>query len=225
MLPCLGYRKMDKLYTNKEELLNVLSHTIGVVGGCIVASLFIKKSLSLNLDFWGMTSVGLYLFGMLSSYVASVAYHVCAFDSVWKYRLRKLDHSAIYWHIAGSYSPIMLIAMRNVDYWGWGIFIFSWSCALVGTFVSFRGLKKHSNVETLCFVLMGLTIVIAMKQFWETVSIGVFLWIIGEGVAYIIGALFYSFHKIKYMHAVFHIFVLLGSVCHMMAVWYILQSV
>jgi hemolysin III len=91
--------------------------------------------------------------------------------------------------------------------------------------VSFRRLKKHSNVETICFVLMGLTILVAMKQFWEAVDLRIFLWVVGEGVAYIIGALFYSFHKVKYIHAIFHLFVLLGSFCHMMAVWYILQFV
>jgi hemolysin III len=216
---------MDNFYTKKEEMLNVFSHVIGVLGGCVVGVCFVNKSLAIGLDLWGMISIGLYLFGMLGSYAASVAYHACPSNSVWKYRLRKLDHAAIYWHIAGSYSPIMLIAMRNVDFWGWGIFLFSWLCALIGTIVSFRRLKKHSNVETICFVLMGLTILVAMKQFWEAVDLRIFLWVVGEGVAYIIGALFYSFHKVKYIHAIFHLFVLLGSFCHMMAVWYILQFV
>lgn len=212
----------DKRYTKGEEWVNALSHAVGVVGGIIVGSLFIAKGKEVGLDAWGMASLWLYMFGMLSSYIFSTSYHACSPSLPWKRRLRKLDHSAIYWHIAGSYSPLMLIALRDVGYWGWGIFIFCWVCAVAGTIVSFCALKKHNKIETICFVLMGLTIVVAMKQFWEAVPLGVFLWVVGEGVAYITGAVLYSFHKVKYIHAVFHFFVLLGTLCHMMAVWEVL---
>lgn len=214
----------NKRYTKEEERINAMSHAFGILGGIVVGALFLCKGSEVQLDGWGMASIWLYIFGMLSSYVFSTSYHACPPDSPWRPRLRKLDHSAIYWHIAGSYSPIMLIALRDVGYWGWGIFIFCWLCAIVGTTVSLCGLKKHSKLETVCYVLMGLTIVVAMKQFWDAVSLGVFLWVLGEGVAYIIGAVFYSFHKVKYVHAVFHFFVLLGTACHMLAVWLILQS-
>ena len=213
-----------KKYTKEEERINTISHAVGILGGAIVAVVFLFKGTEKGLDAWGMTSLALYMFGMLSSYVFSTAYHSCPPASPWRPRLRKLDHSAIYWNIAGCYSPIMLIALRDVDYWGWGIFVFCWLCAIAGTIVSLCGLKKHSKIETICYVLMGLTILVAMKQFWEAVSLGVFLWVLGEGVAYIIGAVFYSFHKVKYVHAVFHFFVLLGSICHMLAVWGILST-
>lgn len=84
-------------------------------------------------------------------------------------------------------------------------------------------MKKHNRIETLCYVLMGLTVVVAMKQFYEAVPLFVFLFVVGEGVAYIIGAVLYSLHKVKYIHAIFHLFVLIGTVCHMMAVWKILE--
>lgn len=215
----------DKRYTKEEERINALSHSVGIVGGIVVATMMLLKGKELLLDTWAMVSLWLYMFGMLSSYIFSTSYHACSPDSVWKRRLRKLDHSAIYWHIAGSYSPIMLIALRDSSFWGWGIFIFCWLCAIAGTIVSFCGLKKHNKVETVCFVLMGLTILVAMKQFWEAVSPAVFFWVVGEGVAYITGAVFYSFHKVKYVHAVFHFFVLLGTACHMLAVWGILESI
>lgn len=217
--------KDNKRYTKEEERINAISHAVGILGGVIVGAFFLLKGAEVKLDNWGMFSVVLYLFGMLSSYIFSTSYHACSADSAWRARLRKLDHSAIYWHIAGSYSPVTLIALRDVGYWGWGIFIFCWVCAIAGTIISFCGLKKHNKIETVCFVLMGLTILVAMKQFWDAVSLGVFLWVIGEGVAYIIGAVFYSFHKVKYVHAVFHFFVLLGTMCHMMAVWGILKAV
>ena len=213
----------DKRYTKEEEKINAISHGVGIVVGLVVAVIFLVRGTNIGLDAWGMASLWLYMFGMLSSYIFSTSYHACSPSSPWKRRLRKLDHSAIYWHIAGSYSPITLIALRDVGYWGWGIFTFCWLCAIVGTIISLRGLKKHNKIETVCFVLMGLTIVVAMKQFWDAVSAGIFFWVVGEGVAYITGAIFYSFHKVKYVHAVFHFFVLLGTLCHMIAVWFILQ--
>lgn len=213
----------EKIYTKEEERVNTISHAVGVVGGIIVATIFIMRGRSIALDGWGMASLWLYMFGMLSSYIFSTAYHACSPSSPLKRRLRKLDHSAIYWHIAGSYSPITLIALRDVGYWGWGIFIFCWLCAIAGTIISLCGLKKHNKIETVCFVLMGMTIAVAMKEFWNAVSAGIFFWVLGEGVAYITGAVFYSYHKVKYVHAVFHFFVLLGTLCHMMAVWLLLQ--
>ena len=113
--------------------------------------------------------------------------------------------------------------MRDSGWWGWGIFIFCWLCAIVGTSISLYSLKKQSHLATICYVLMGLTIIVAMRQFYDAVSLPVFLWVIGEGVAYITGALLYSLHKVKYIHSVFHTFVLLGTFCHMMAVWGIIE--
>ena len=115
--------------------------------------------------------------------------------------------------------------MRDEGYWGWGIFIFCWLCAIVGTSVSVNTMKKHNRIETVCYVLMGLTMLVAIKEFYEAVPLSVFLWVIGEGVAYIIGAVLYSLHKVKYIHAIFHLFVLIGTVCHMLAVWGVLERI
>ena len=115
--------------------------------------------------------------------------------------------------------------MRDIGYWGWGIFIFCWLCAIVGTSLSLYSLKKHNILETVCYVLMGLTILVATKQFYDAVALPVFLWVVGEGVAYITGAVFYSFHKVKYIHTVFHFFVLLGTMCHMIAMWHVISGI
>ena len=174
-------------------------------------------------DGWAQFGVWLYLFGMLSSYVASTVYH--ALPERWakpKEILRKWDHAAIYWHIAGSYSPITLIALRQVGYWGWALFAFVWLCAIVGTIMSFRKLQEHSNLETTCFVLMGLSCLVALKPLLDTIPTS-FAWIVAEGVCYITGALFYTLHNRPFMHSVFHFFVLAGSVCHIIAVWDMLQ--
>ena len=184
-----------KKYTVEEERWNAISHAVGIVGGVAVGLFFLREVISRGGDALSLVSVLLYLFGMLSSYVFSTLYHACPPENKWRKKLRKLDHSAIYWYIAGSYSPITLIAMRDVGYWGWGIFFFCWICAIAGTIVSLCKTKKKNNIiETVCYVLMGLTIVVAMKQFYNAVVLPAFLWVVGEGVAYIIGAVFYSLH-------------------------------
>lgn len=173
---------------------------------------------------WARIGVILYLFGMLGSYLASTLYHSMKHHSKWKERLRKWDHAAIYWHIAGSYSPLTLIALREQGYWGWSLFCFVWACAIAGTIISFIKLKEHSNVETFCFIGMGLSVLVAFKPLIDSVSTAAVTWIIAEGVSYITGAVFYSLNKTKYMHSVFHFFVLAGSVCHIIAVWDVLME-
>lgn len=171
-------------------------------------------------------SLTLYMFGVASSYAASVIYHAipAAKDRI-KTIARKFDHAAIYWHIAGSYTPLTLIAMRNggEEVWGLLIFSFVWLCAIVGTALSFRKMKAQSYLETTCYILMGLTILVAFKPFYDTCGLTIVLWVVAEGIAYIIGAILYSFKKIPYIHSVFHIFVILGDICHMVATWKMLQ--
>lgn len=209
-------------YTKEEEMWNSLSHALGIVLGIAVGTFFIIRYFPLT-DWIGKASIILYLVGMLFSYITSTSYHACPASTIHKTRLRKFDHAAIYWHIAGSYSPIALIAMRHSGAWGWTIFGIIWLCTLVGTGLSFRKMKEISHVETVCYVVMGLLIVIAFKPLLEAVPLKSVLWIVGEGVCYITGSVFYSIYKRKYLHTVFHFFVLAGTVCHMMAVYTMLE--
>ncbi len=208
-------------YTHKEEIWNTLSHAGGILIGAIIGIVFLVMTIGSGSS-WASIGVGLYLFGMLGSYIASTVYHALPARSKWKERLRRWDHAAIYWHIAGSYSPLTLIALREQGYWGWSLFSFVWLCAIAGTIVSFIHLKEHSNFETLCFVGMGLSVLIAFKPLIDTVSTAAVIWIVAEGVCYITGAAFYSLNKKRYMHSVFHFFVLAGSICHIIAVWDVL---
>ncbi len=209
-------------FNHNEELWNSWSHAAGIIIGSIAAAVFLCRCARLH-DPLTTFSIILYAFGMLSSYAASTAYHSLSAWSVWKERLRKVDHAAIYWHIAGSYSPITLIALRDVGYWGWGLFVFVWLCAIIGTAASFNKLKAHSNLETLVYLGMGLSVLVAIKQLYDAVNAAAFAWIIAEGVCYVSGALFYTLHHRRYLHTVFHFFVLSGTVCHIMAVWNILD--
>ena len=214
-------RRFKIFFSHKEELWNSWSHAGGIALAVIVGTLFIVWC-AIKGNGWATFGVSLYLFGMLMSYLASTWYHALSARSVWKERLRKWDHAAIYWHIAGSYSPITLVALREQGYWGWTLFGFVWLCAIIGTIISFRKLKDHSHVETLCFIGMGLSVLVAFKPLIDSVPTAAFIWIVGEGICYITGALFYSLNKRKYMHSVFHFFVLAGSICHIIAVWDIL---
>lgn len=210
-------------YTKKEEIWNAASHGGGILMGVVFGIIFLVWCFQADNN-WARVGVILYLFGMLGSYVASTLYHSMKHHSKWKERLRRWDHAAIYWHIAGSYSPLTLVALRDQGYWGWSLFIFVWTCALAGTITSFIHLKEHSNLETICFVGMGLSVLVAFKPLMDSVSAAAVIWLIAEGVSYITGAVFYSFNKTKYMHSVFHFFVLAGSVCHIIAVWDVLME-
>ena len=196
-------------YTHREELWNSWSHAAGIVLAVAVGVVFLVITFQGDSS-WARWGVGLYLFGMLGSYVSSTLYHAMPRRSPWKERLRRWDHAAIYWHIAGSYSPLTLTALREQGYWGWSLFSFVWLCAIAGTIVSFVRLKEHLNMET------------AFKPLVDSVSTAAVVWIIAEGVCYITGALFYTFHNKRYMHSVFHFFVLAGSICHIIAVWDVL---
>ncbi len=212
-------------YTHKEEIVNSSTHIIGALMGIIVCSIFLAKSYQTGNSI-AIFSLWLYFFGVVSSYIASSVYHACpARLESRKALLRQFDHAAIYWHIAGSYSPITLIAMLGAGetIWAWTIFGFVWLCAIVGTILSFRKLKSHSYFKTACYVLMGLSILVAFKPFYDSVGLSIVLWVVAEGVSYITGAVLYSFKKIKFMHSIFHIFVIFGDIFHMIAVWKVIE--
>lgn len=214
---------MSIRYTCSEERLNAWSHAAGIAIGVAAGTVLLAMCGRIG-DRWAFIGVFLYLFGMLASYISSTAYHATARRSPWRERLRRWDHSAIYWHIAGSYSPLTLVALRDNAAWGWGLFCFVWLCAVVGTAMSFARLREHSNLETCCFVGMGLSVLVAFGPLTDSAGPVVVSWIVAEGVCYITGAVFYSFNKRRYMHSVFHFFVLCGSLCHIAAVWNMLDG-
>lgn len=217
--------KKQSTYSHREEIVNTATHAAGFVMALAVCTVFLVCSSGTG-NWLVPFSLTLYLFGVVSSYAASTIYHaIPGGKALPKRRARKFDHAAIYWHIAGSYTPLTLVAMRNGGeaVWGTVIFAFVWLCAVVGTALSFRKMKAQSYLETTCYVLMGLTILIAFKPFYATCGLSIVLWVVAEGVAYITGAILYSFKKVPYIHSVFHLFVILGDICHMTATWKMLQ--
>lgn len=141
-------------YTKGEEWANTLSHGVGILIGIAGGGYLLLTAMKSG-NPWATGGMWLYLFGMLSSYISSTWYHASK-PSPHREVLRKFDHASIYLHIAGSYSPIMLIALREADYWGWGILSFVWLCALAGIILCFCNLKEHSNLETICYIAHGM---------------------------------------------------------------------
>ena len=217
--------KRQNAYSVTEEVVNTATHGAGLVMGLVVCIFFLVRGAK-DASPVVPLSFALYLFGVVSSYAASTVYHAIPASRVrGKALARKFDHAAIFWHIAGSYSPLTMVAMNRGGeaVWGWSIFAIVWLCATVGTALSFRKMKAQSYLETTCYVLMGLTILIAFKPFYDSCGPAIVLWVAAEGVAYITGAVLYSFKKIPYIHSVFHLFVILGDVCHMIATWKMMQ--
>ena len=213
-----------RTYTEKEEIANTVSHGLGILLGFVAGYTLLSTAIR-NDNMWAIGSITAYLFGMLASYIASTCYHACLHEKR-KEKWRKSDHAAIYLHIAGTYIPFTLLVLRNEGAWGWGLFAFICASAITGLILSFTRLKAHSNLETVCFILMGCAILVAFKPLYEALSrnghIESLYWLIAGGVSYIVGALFYSWTKRKYMHTVFHLFVLAGSICHIIAIYTLL---
>ncbi|MBP1677128.1 MAG: channel protein, hemolysin family [Bacteroidetes bacterium] len=211
---------ITKRYSAKEEKYNTITHALGIVFG-LVAGTVIVRNAALSGNPWGVGSIIVYALFMTFSYVTSTLYHYNKNEKT-KTLLRKFDHAAIYLSIAGSYTPFTLVVLRNQGYWGWTLFAVIWFAAIAGVFLSFYNLKNASKLELACYIAMGWVVVIALKPLIDSLSatnsMNVFWWLIGGGMAYTLGAVLYSFKKIPYMHAIWHLFVLAGSVCHVMAI-------
>lgn len=205
-----------KHYTVAEEWANSLTHAGGIGMGLIWGGILLYRTID-NASLWVMAGMILYLLGMLSSYTSSTLYHAWKQNTTVRNILRKFDHASIYLHIAGSYAPLTLGALRQVDAWGWGLFVWIQASAIIGVIFSFVKLKEHSHFETICYVVMGCSVLVGIHILWENVPHACVYWILAEGVMFVTGAVFYAMYKHKFMHTVFHIFVLLGSVCHLMA--------
>ena len=209
-----------KQYSQGEEIANASIHGIGIFLG-MAAGIWLLLKAFCCCDLWAVSSVSVYIVCMLFSYTASTLYHACK-EGERKVTLRKLDHAAIYFHIAGTYTFFTLTILRNAAFWGWALFFVVWITALAGSYISFKGKGIGNRIETICYVAMGLVVFVAFKPLIDTLypinALDVLWYIIAGGVSFILGALFYSFKKVPYIHAVFHLFVIGGSVFHILAI-------
>jgi len=216
-----------KHYTRGEEIANATTHGLGILTGIAAGFWLLQKAFCCS-DLWAIYSVSVYIVCMLFSYIASTLYHACK-EGERKATLRKFDHAAIYYHIAGTYTFFTLTVFRNAAFWGWALFSVVWITAIAGSYISFKGKGIGNRIETICYVAMGLVVFVAFKPLIDTLypidALDVLWYIITGGVLYILGALFYSFKHIPFTHAVFHLFVIGGSVCHILAIAAVLTNV
>ncbi len=206
-------------YTSAEERINIYSHALGFVLSVVALVLLIWKSRSLDKESVYTISVVVYGFSLLVLYAASTLYHRQQ-NQVKRLRLRVFDHAAIFVLIAGTYTPFSLVTLHGVV--GWWVFGISWGLALAGIILKIFFIGKYSLVSTLMYIFMGWIAVFVIKPLMSNLSSDGLLWLAAGGVAYTLGAVLYSIKKIPYNHAIFHVFVLIGSACHFVSVyWYV----
>ncbi len=203
-------------YRAGEEVANGVSHGIGMV--LAVAALVV---LTVYASALGSTRhlVGCTIFGvtLIFLYTASTLYHSIQRPRA-KTVLRVFDHSAIFLLIAGTYTPFTLVNLRGP--WGWFLFGLVWGLALLGIVLQFSLLRRYSFLRVLLYVAMGWVAVIAIKPLAASVPpVGLVLLVAG-GLAYTGGIVFYVWHRLPYHHAIWHGFVLAGSVLHFFSVFY-----
>lgn len=204
-------------YTPKEELWNCIIHGTGI--GLSVAGLVLLAVFSaLYGDAWVIVSTVIFGASMIVLYTASTLYHAFRNENI-KRRLKKFDHISIYYLIAGTYTPFLLVNLRGVT--GWILFGIVWGLALLGTVLKLTTSGSGTKIWSIgLYLLMGWLIVSASRQLAAAVpDLGLIFLILG-GCFYTFGILFYVWKSRKYTHAVWHFFVLAGTVMHFFAVLY-----
>jgi len=205
-----------KFYSPAEERINVWSHGSGLVLSIIGLVLLVLRAVS-TADVWRIVSFSIFGISMIILYSASTFYHHSKIPKL-RARLNIFDHASIYVLIAGTYTPFTLVTLHG---WvGWTIFGISWGAAVVGIFLKIIFIGKHKILSVIMYVLMGWIIVIAIKPLIQNMSTEGLIWLLAGGISYTVGAVLYSLKGMKFNHAVFHIFVLAGTICHFVAIYW-----
>ena len=203
-------------YSPLEEKTNIISHVIGLVLSVIALLLMLFRA-STSGSILHIISAGIFGASLIALYSASTFYH-SAKDPKRRVRLRVNDHATIYILIAGTYTPFTLITLHG---WvGWTIFGVSWGMAASGVILKLFFTGRFNALSTLMYVCMGWIIIFAIKPLVNSLSSEGLFWLVAGGVAYTVGAVIYSIKKIHFNHAIFHLFVLLGSFCHFVSVYF-----
>lgn len=199
-------------YTKGEEVFNMVSHIVG--GGLGVLALVAGVLVSaLTSDAWAVVGCSIYGASLIALYTMSSVYHGLRPGTAKKV-LQILDHCTIFFLIAGTYTPILLSAIRPVSPgWAWTIFGIVWGFAALGIVFNAIDLKKFSRFSMICYVGMGWCILLAAKTAIEAIPFPGLMFLLAGGVSYTFGAVLYGLgKKHRYVHSIFHLFVVLGSV-------------
>jgi len=198
----------------REELASAWTHGLGataaVAGGAVLVTLA-----ALHGDGWQLGAAIVFGVTLLMLYVASTLYHAIQ-HPVAKVRLKVFDHCAIYLLIAGTYTPFTLIGLRGSV--GWWLFAAIWTLALAGVVFKLHYTGRFKRLSTLIYVAMGWLIVVAAKPLLAALDAWTLGWLLAGGLSYTLGTVFYHRPQLRYSHAIWHLFVIGGSLCHFIAV-------
>ena len=197
----------------KEEVANAITHGIGV--GLAIAALVILVVFAARIsDTWKVVSFSIYGATMIILFLSSTLYH--SFPQPYLKRFfRILDHSSIFLLIAGTYTPVTIGSMRGG--WGGALFGVIWGLTIVGIILKIFAMSKLKWLSIVVYLMMGWIILIAIKPLIAVVTTKFLIWILAGGLAYSLGIIFYVARKLPFHHAVWHLFVLAGSICHFFA--------
>ena len=206
-------------YTKGEEIFNMVSHIVGGGVGIVALTLCVIFA-AINRNVYGVVGSAIYGASMIILYTMSSIYHGLSPRLTAKKVFRIIDHCSIFLLIAGTYTPIVLSALREDNpALGWTLFGIIWGVTALGITLNAIDLKKFKIFSAICYIGLGWCIVAVWKPTVAALGMGGIAFLLTGGICYTIGALFYYFFKKKkYMHSVFHIFVVLGSILHMFAI-------
>jgi len=211
------------LYSIGEEIANSILHgigTLGAVAGLVMLSLktmgFLGVERASNLD---ILAAILFAATMIGMFLISTLYHAVQHQGA-KRVLRKLDHSLVFVFIAGTYTPLCLSGLHGA--WGWSLFGVEWFLAFLGIFLNILDFKALRKIELAAYIMMGWVIIIGCVPLVRSVPTESIILLIAGGVAYTIGTFWYRRKNVRFTHAVWHIFVLIGTVCHWFSIWYLI---
>ncbi len=198
-------------YTRGEETFNMVTHIVGGALGIIVLVTCVLKA-ALFSDAWAVVSSAVYGSTMIVLYSVSSIYHGLKCNLAKKV-MQVIDHCTIFFLIAGTYTPIVLCSIRRESAaWGWALFGFVWALTALGATLNAIDLKKFAAFSMVCYIGMGWCVVSATKIVLLAIDRAGLFWLLAGGIAYTLGAVLYGVGtKVRYMHSIFHIFVVLGS--------------
>ncbi|MDX1538774.1 PAQR family membrane homeostasis protein TrhA [Arsukibacterium sp.] len=206
-------------YTVLEEQLHALSHAVGAVLGLIGLILMLRLSVLYG-DSWQLASSLIYGSSIILLYSSSALYH-SIHNPLLKYRLRQLDHAAIFILIAGTYTPFTLVSLRSD--WGLTLFTVIWLIAIAGVILELATGLKYKKLSLALYLGMGWIVVVAIKPMLTHVPAPAMWLLLAGGLAYSGGVLFYIWRTLYLHHMIWHLFVLAGSILHFLAVyWYVM---
>lgn len=198
----------------RDELASALTHGLGAIAALAGGAVLITLA-AIHGDGWQLGTAIVFSVTLLLLYTASTLYHAIPHPGA-KARLQVFDHCAIYLLIAGTYTPFTLIGLRGP--WGWGLFAAIWTLAIAGVVFKLFYTGQFKLLSTLIYIAMGWLVVVALKPMLQALDGFTLGWLLAGGLFYTLGTYFYQHDDIRYFHAIWHLFVLAGSVCHFVAV-------